>query len=132
MAVIRESLEGMLAPAVASKVIFEALEPFGGDLPSGEGLARFVENELQASLQARAGHEVARDITSRISSVLGLLVPGKGGNALAVRLFGLMGTVAVTPLVSIIGELVGIVWWLFMGATFVTLETAETRTEIKR
>ena len=66
MAVIRESLEGMLAPAVASKVIFEALEPFGGDLPSGEGLARFVENELQASLQARAGHEVARDITSRI------------------------------------------------------------------
>jgi len=80
MAVIRESLEGMLAPAVASKVIFEALEPFGGDPPSGEGLARFVENELQASLQARAGHEVARDITSRISSVLGLLVPGKGGS----------------------------------------------------
>jgi len=63
--------------------------------------------------------------------VLGCCV-GAGGNAIAVRLFGLMGTVAVTPLVSIIGELVGIVWWLFMGATFVTLETAETRTEIKR
>jgi len=78
MAVIRESLEGMLAPDIASKVIFEALEPFGGDLPSGEGLARFVENELKASLTSRAGHEVAQDVTGRISSVLGLLVPGKG------------------------------------------------------
>ncbi|NOY91191.1 MAG: hypothetical protein GXP55_08260 [Deltaproteobacteria bacterium] len=77
MAVIRESLEGMLAPEVASKVIFEALEPFGGDLPSGEGLARFVGTELKQSLTSRAGHEVAEDVTSRILKVLGLLIPGK-------------------------------------------------------
>ncbi len=81
MAVIRESLEGMLAAEVASKVIFEALEPYGGDLPSGEGLARFVETELKLSLTARAGHEIAQDVTSRISSVLHLLIPGKGDDA---------------------------------------------------
>lgn len=78
MAVIRESLEGMLAPDIASKVIFEALGPYGGDLPSGEGLARFVSGELAESLGKRVGAQVAGDVTGRITQVLGLLVPGKG------------------------------------------------------
>jgi len=57
---------------------------------------------------------------------------GGGGNAIALRAFGLKGTAAVAPLLMIVGEAMGIVSWLFFGATLVTLETAESGTPIQR
>lgn len=66
-----------------------------------------------------------------IMVVVGCCVGGVT-NALAVRIFGLSGTALVSPLLAIVGELVGLFVWLFFGATLITLETAETGTPIQR
>ncbi len=63
--------------------------------------------------------------------VLGCCIGG-GVNAIALRAFGVVGTAAVAPLLMIVGEAMGIVSWLFFGATLVTLETAESGTPIQR
>lgn len=78
MAVIREALEGMLAPNLVGAVVFEALEPYGGDLPSGDKLAEFVHQRLCCVLARRLGDEMAKDVTERIGSVLGRPTPDPG------------------------------------------------------
>lgn len=56
---------------------------------------------------------------------------GAGGNAAAVSMFGLTGSAVALPFMTILGEVVALFWWLFLGATLVTLETAETGTPIQ-
>lgn len=78
MAVIRETLEGMLAPNLVGAVVFEALEPYGGDLPSGERLGDFVHQRLRRVLADRLDDDLAKDLTERIGQVLGRPTPDPG------------------------------------------------------
>ena len=72
MYLIREALEGLLEPRVASHVLFEALERGGIEsLPSDASLLiGFVEGPLRAATAERAGEATAADIVERLTSVL--------------------------------------------------------------
>ena len=72
MYLIREALEGLLEPRVASHVIFDALERGGVDsLPSdAKELIGFVEGPLRAATSERAGDATAADVVERLTSVL--------------------------------------------------------------
>jgi hypothetical protein len=72
MYLIREALEGLLEPRIASHVIFEALERGGIEsLPSDASLLiGFVEGPLRAATADRAGEATAADVVERLTSVL--------------------------------------------------------------
>ena len=72
MRVIAEHLEGLLAPEVASAVVFEMLEPFGGQMPVGEDLRLLITETLCDTLAARLGEDQAFEVTQQIAMVLGL------------------------------------------------------------
>jgi hypothetical protein len=69
--VVRESLEGVLAPTLHSAVIFEALEEFGQSLPSTtDDTMKFVRGPLHRVLAKRVGGHEADLVVSRIEQVL--------------------------------------------------------------
>ena len=72
MYLIREALEGLLEPRIASHVIFDALERGKIDsLPSDASLLiGFVEGPLRAATAERAGEATAADVVERLTSVL--------------------------------------------------------------
>lgn len=69
--VIREVLEGMLAPDVAAAVLFTALDSLPEEPSSRDGWAGFVGGPLRDALRDRAGEEVAGDLIGRIGLILG-------------------------------------------------------------
>jgi len=72
MYLIREALEGLIEPRVASSVIFEALELGGVEqLPSdGDELLGFIRGPLQRATADRVGESTAGDVVDRLSEVL--------------------------------------------------------------
>lgn len=68
--VIREVLEGSLAPDIAAAVLFSALDRTEGD-PSGAGWSSFVQHSLRTVLHERVGNEVGEDIVDRVLGILG-------------------------------------------------------------
>lgn len=72
MYLIREALEGLIEPRVASSVIFEALERGGIDaLPSdGERLLDFIRGPLRSTTAERVGSSSADDVVERLADVL--------------------------------------------------------------
>lgn len=68
--VIREVLEGSLAPNIAAAVLFLALDQTSSD-PSGPGWSLFVEQALRPVLHERVGTEVGEDIVERVLGILG-------------------------------------------------------------
>lgn len=72
MYLIREALEGLIEPRVASSVIFEALELGGVEqLPSdGDDLLGFIQGPLQTATANRVGESTAGDVVDRLTEVL--------------------------------------------------------------
>ena len=63
---LREALEGVVAPALVSPLLFEALEPYGARLPSGpEGLLEMARGPLAAAVAKRIGPEEADELVQR-------------------------------------------------------------------
>jgi hypothetical protein len=72
---VRESLEAVVAPTVASAVVFEALEANGGRLPEGPAAARaFVDGPLRHALKRRLG-ENGDPIIDELIGLLATLAP---------------------------------------------------------
>lgn len=72
---IRESLEALVAPAVVSSTLFEALEASGGELaPGREGASAFVEGPLRDALARRMGAD-AHPVIDDVLAMLGVLAP---------------------------------------------------------
>lgn len=70
--VVRETLEGMLSPEVASTVMFAALEPYGQSPPrTSHGIDEFVRGPLRQTMHDRVGGAEAEDLVERIEAVLG-------------------------------------------------------------
>lgn len=72
MYLIREALEGLIEPRVASSVIFEALEKGDVDeLPEdAEKLLGFIRGPLSLATAERVGETTAEDVVSRLAEVL--------------------------------------------------------------
>jgi hypothetical protein len=72
MYLIREALEGLIEPRVASSVIFDALERGGIDaLPSEAAkLIGFIEGPLRAATTDRVGSSTADDVVERLTGLL--------------------------------------------------------------
>ena len=51
--VIRETLDTVVAPDIASAALLEALDPYGGLLPAGDELNGFVQGPLKEALRKR-------------------------------------------------------------------------------
>jgi len=69
--IVRESLEGVVAPSLQSTVMFEALESHGRELPrTTEELLTFVRSSLQDALVKRVGHREASAVVARIEQLL--------------------------------------------------------------
>ncbi len=63
---LREALEGVVAPAFVSPLLFEALEPYGARLPSGpEGLLEMARGPLAAAVAKRIGPDEAEELVQR-------------------------------------------------------------------
>ncbi len=73
--VIREVLEGMLAPDIAAAVLFTALDRLPGEPSSPEGWVQFVTGPLREALRERTNEEVAGDLLGRIGQILGSAGP---------------------------------------------------------
>jgi hypothetical protein len=72
---IRESLEAVVTPSIASTVVFEALEASGGRLPEGPAAARaFTDGPLRAALRRRLGPD-ADPIVDEVVQTLAALAP---------------------------------------------------------
>lgn len=69
--VIREVLEGTLAPEVAAVALFTALEAVDPDPHTRSEWAEFVRAPLREAVRNRCGDEMARDIAARILVILG-------------------------------------------------------------
>lgn len=70
--VVRETLEGMLSPEMASSVMFAALEPYGQSPPrTSEAIDEFVRGALSQTMSQRVGSAEADDLVRRIEAVLG-------------------------------------------------------------
>lgn len=69
--VIREVLEGTLAPEVAAATLFTALEAVNPDPVTRPQWAGFVRDHLREAVKGRCGDEMARDIAARILVILG-------------------------------------------------------------
>lgn len=72
MYLIREALEGLIEPRIASSVIFEALERGGVvELPSdADELLGFIKGPLRAATTDRVGAASAADAVDRLTEVL--------------------------------------------------------------
>ena len=69
--IVRESLEGVVAPSLQSTVMFEALESHGRELPrTTEELMKSVRGSLQDALLKRVGHREAGAVVARIEQLL--------------------------------------------------------------
>ncbi len=77
--VIREVLEGMLAPEVTAAVLFTALDSLPAEPSTADGWADFVRGPLRDVLRNRTGEEVAGDLIGRIGLILGDPAPGVPG-----------------------------------------------------
>lgn len=69
--VIREVLEGTLAPEVAAVALFTALEAVDPDPRTRSEWADFVRTPLREAVKNRCGDEMARDVAARILVILG-------------------------------------------------------------
>jgi hypothetical protein len=68
---IRESLEGVLAPGIASAALLEALETYGERMPQEPSeLQEFARGSLRAAVQRRAGADVAEEVTHQLGNML--------------------------------------------------------------
>ncbi|MCB9619570.1 MAG: hypothetical protein H6724_08990 [Sandaracinus sp.] len=73
--VIREVLEGMIAPDVAAAVLFAALDK-AGDEPVGHAeWSRFAAGPLREALHLRLGEDVAEEVASQVRAILGTPPP---------------------------------------------------------
>jgi hypothetical protein len=73
--VVREVLEGMLAPEVAASVLFAALDR-AGDEPVGHSeWSRFAAGPLREALAARLGPDAADQVASQVRAILGTPPP---------------------------------------------------------
>jgi len=59
---IRETVEGVLHPATASSVLFEAMQEAGGVPSTPEGMLALVRGPLSRRLEDRLGEETARTL----------------------------------------------------------------------
>ncbi|MEM9072300.1 MAG: hypothetical protein AAGE52_27580 [Myxococcota bacterium] len=71
LTVIREVLEGMLAPKVAAAVLFSALDSMQEEPLDRNAWVGFVNGPLRDTLRSRAGEELANDLLGRIGMILG-------------------------------------------------------------
>ncbi len=63
---LREALEGVVAPSLVSPLLFEALEPYGARLPSGpDGLLEMARGPLAAAVAKRIGRDEAEELVQR-------------------------------------------------------------------
>ncbi len=63
---LREALEGVVAPTLVSPLLFEALEPYGARLPSGpDGLLEMARGPLAAAVARRIGPDEAEELVQR-------------------------------------------------------------------
>jgi hypothetical protein len=68
---IRETLEGVVHPATASTLLFEALAEHGGVLPSDhEEIEAFVRGELSKGLVKRLGDDLATTVLDQIAAAM--------------------------------------------------------------
>lgn len=78
---IRETLEGVLHPATASTVLFEALEAQGGGVPSDrEEIATFVAGALRRGLVERLGDDMATTVLDQLAMTLRSIPDSKKRN----------------------------------------------------
>jgi len=78
LVVIREMLEGALAPEVAAAVLFTALDRAGQEDPEGAAAwLAFTRGPLREALVERAGHETAEDVIGRVEGILDRGTPQK-------------------------------------------------------
>ena len=69
--VVRESLEGLVAPEVAASLLFEALSALGELPSSGQGIRALVDGPLRALLCHQLGDDAGTDAVDQILSRLG-------------------------------------------------------------
>ena len=68
---LREVLEGALAPEIAAAALFSAYERLQQDPASASDWVRFATSELKEELVQRVGSEEAEDLVTRIHGILG-------------------------------------------------------------
>lgn len=67
----RDALESVVAPAVASEALFEAMDQVGGELPEDErGLIAVARGPLHDALARRLGDAKAQAVVKRITEVI--------------------------------------------------------------
>ncbi|MBI2897623.1 MAG: hypothetical protein HYY06_28955 [Deltaproteobacteria bacterium] len=66
-----------------------------------------------------------------VGGVLVLLGVSVAMNAVVVSMLGFAAVVFVQPVVLILGEALGFLWWLLFGAAFVTAETADSGVQVR-
>ncbi|HJL04383.1 MAG TPA: hypothetical protein RMH85_25415 [Polyangiaceae bacterium LLY-WYZ-15_(1-7)] len=69
--VVREVLEGMLAPELAAAVLFEALEAAEADPSSASEWVALVETEVRKAVARRLSAGRADEVVDRVRSILG-------------------------------------------------------------
>lgn len=67
---IRETVEGVLHPATASSVLFEAMQEMGGVPASPEGLVALVRGPLARRLAERLGEDMTQVLLDQLAIVL--------------------------------------------------------------
>lgn len=71
MRMLREALEGVLSPDLATSLLFDALEPFGSLLPEGnEALLALARGPLHAAITKRVGESEAAAVLERVEELV--------------------------------------------------------------
>jgi hypothetical protein len=69
--IVRETLEEAISPALATRVMFEALMAHGGVPDDADAVERFVGDALLPSLEEAAGADIRERVASRLEHILG-------------------------------------------------------------
>lgn len=75
MQLLREAMEGVLAPDLVARAIFDALGEYGGHLPQrGRELKTFVEGPLSRTLARRVDDELRQSILDRLRPIVEAII----------------------------------------------------------
>lgn len=71
MRMLREALEGVLSPDLATSLLFDALEPYGSLLPEGnDALLALARGPLHAAISKRVGDSEAAAVLERVEELI--------------------------------------------------------------
>lgn len=76
---IRETLEGVLSPPIASTLLFEALAERGGAVPTThEAILALVRGPIAERLRARLGDDMTQTVLEQLDAMLASIAPSPG------------------------------------------------------